>query len=264
MQAMPDKTPYRPPLVRVESAEEQYAYMLARFGDPAGWSVSSQQIAMTADGRDVERVDVALATGDALAVEFVGVREDDMVGVPRGTDSTGFLDVVMETAATFSRENPPHHPGTIVRFPVPSASYTQALAVPMPVLAVDSGHRGLFAPLRVVVIDFHTNEVRGVGEFPGFDPDDWPPPRLGDWPPATIAAMQRQQLQGTIMRFSAVWKRVLDAWFETEIVDPASLAAEIGEGLDLRARLDVPEMAPYYDRLNPIFARWLRQRQGAG
>ena len=264
MQLMPDRTPNRPPLVRVESAEEQYAYMLARFGDPAGWSVSSQRLGVTTGGRDVERVEVALATGDNLTLEFVGAREGEIFDESGGGDSTGFLDLVMETAATFSRENPPHHPGTIVRFPVPSASYTQALALPMPVLAVDGGQRGLFAPPRVVVIDFRSNEVRGVGEFPGFDPDDWPPPRLGDWPPATIAAMHRQQLQGTIMRFSALWKRVLDAWFETDVADSASLAAEIEEALDLRARLDVPEMAPYYDRLNPIFARWLRARISGG
>lgn len=254
-----DAVPMRS-LVRVESAEEQYAYMLTRFGDPAGWSVTSQQFDTSPDGREIERVGVALPTGDTITVEFVGVREEGVFGAPVEVDSTGFLDQLMEIAATYSRENPPHHPGTIVRFPVPSASYANALALPMPVLAVDAGHRGLFAPPRVVVIDHRTLEVRGVGEFPGFDPEDWPPPRLGDWPPQTIATMHRQQLQGTIMRFSALWKRVLDAWFETEAVNDESLAAEIAEALELRARLDVPELAPYYDRLNPIFTRWLQQR----
>jgi hypothetical protein len=253
------------PLVRVESAEEQYAYMVARFGDPATWSVASQQFDTLPDGREVERVDTALATGETVTVRFVAVREDSVFEDASRVDTTQFLDRVMESAATFSRDNPPHHPGTMVRFPVPSASYASAIALPLPVLAVDDGVPGLYAPPRVVVIDYGSLEVRGVGEFPGFDPDDWPPARLGDWPPPSIGAMHRQQLQGTIMRFSALWKRVLDAWFEQEQPDPAVLAGEIAEALKWRARLDLPAMDTWYDRLNPVFARWLtRQVAGSG
>jgi hypothetical protein len=59
------------------------------------------------------------------------------------------------------------------------------------------------------------------------------------------------------MRFSALWQRVLDAWFSKDIVRTAELAAEIQEALELRSRLDLPEMIAIYERLNPVFAKWL-------
>jgi hypothetical protein len=132
----------------------------------------------------------------------------------------------------------------------------------MPVLALDAGKRSLFAPPRVVVIDYATGDAKGVGEFPGFDPETWPPERLGDWPPAPLAAMHRLQLQGTVMRFSAVWNRILQAWFAKDVVDTPDLSADINEALQTRATLDLPAMIAYYDRLNPVFAKWLSRRAG--
>lgn len=252
-------------VIRVDSAEEQYAYMLARFGDPATWSVASQMFDVTADGREAERVDVSLRTGATARVTFVSAVENDSFDAPEvDEDGTTFLDRVMESASTFSEANPPHHPGTLARFPVPSAGYANALAVPMPVLALDGGKRGLFAPPRVVVIDYDTGEARGVGEYPGFDPGRWPPERLGDWPPPALANLHRLQLQGTIMRFSAVWNRILKAWFAKEIMDSPDLTAEVAEALETRRLLDLPGLLPYYDRLNPVFAKWLDRHSVAG
>jgi len=251
--------------VRVESAEEQYAYMLARFGDPAGWKVVSQIFDVSTAGRELERVEVSLAAGGAEQVTFVSARPDELFEVtPDEDDATGFLDRMMEAASAFSAENPPHHPGTLARFPVPSASYANALSLPMPVVAVDAGKRGLYAPPRVVVLEYGTGVARGVGEYPGFEPEHWPPERLGDWPPAPVAAMHRQQLQGTIMRFSAVWSRVLKAWFAKDIMNSPELTADVVEALALRARLDLPAMVPYYDRLNPVFAKWLSRHSVTG
>lgn len=253
-------------IVRVDSAEEQYAYMLARFGDPSRWSVISQMFEVTADGRETERVDVLLGSGTSARVTFVSAREDDSFDTPESNDDdgTGFLDRVMALASSFSEANPPHHPGTQARFPVPSAGYANALSVPMPVLALEGGRRGLYAPPRVVVIDYGTGEARGVGEFPGFDPERWPPDRLGDWPPPTLAGVHRLQLQGTIMRFSAVWNRVLHAWFAKEIMDSPDLTADVREAIESRAVLDLPAMIAHYDRLNPVFARWLERHSVAG
>lgn len=253
--------------VRVESAEEQYAYMLSRFGDPAGWQVVAQAFDVDDAGRDIERVDVRLAAGKVEIVRFRAVREDGIFA-PADEDqdeaSTVFLDAVMETAFQFSAANPPHHPGTLARFPVPSAGYANALAVAMPVIALDQGTRGLYSPPRVVVIDFATGVARGVGEFPGFDPESWPPPRLGDWPPPVLGALHRQQVQGSIMRFSALWKRILEAWFSKDLMESPELTADIQEALMLRERLDLPAMLPLYDRMNPVFARWLERHSVAG
>lgn len=248
-------------IVRVDSAEEQYAYMLARFGDPTGWSVASQMFELDENDREIERVEVQVAGGPLEVVRFRAVRDEGVFATDKieGDGDTGFLDAVMETAFQFSAANPPHHPGTLARFPVPSAGYANALALPMPVLAVDQGRRGLYAPPRVVVIDLATGNARGVGEFPGFDPDSWPPRRLGDWPPASMSELSQQQVQGSIMRFSAIWQRVLDAWFSKDIVRTPELAGEIQEALELRSRLDLPEMNAFYERLNPVFAKWLHR-----
>lgn len=250
--------------VRIDSAGEQYAYLLARFGDPALWSVVSQMFDETADGRDAERVEILLSSGASARVTFVSSVEDSFDSPVVDEDATGFLDRVMESASAFSEANPPHHPGTLARFPVPSAGYANALSVPMPVLALEGGKRGLYAPPRVVVIDHGTGDARGVGEFPGFDPERWPPRRLGDWPPRSLAGMHRLRLQGTIMRYSAVWNRILDAWFATEIMDSPELTADVLEALETRAILDLPGFIPYYDRLNPVFAKWLARHSVAG
>ncbi len=261
---MPDREGESRP-IRVDSADEQYAYMLARFGDPAKWSVQSQMFEVTVDGRESERVDLSLESGATASVTFVSSEEDDSFDSPNvDEDGTGFLDRVMESSFAFSEANPPHHPGTLARFPVPSAGYANALSVLMPVLALEGGKRGLYAPPRVVVIDYGTGDARGVGEFPGFDPERWPPERLGDWPPQTLAGMHRLQLQGTIMRFSAVWNRILRAWFAKEIMDSPDLTADVAEALESRVILDLPELLAYYDRLNPVFARWLARHSVTG
>lgn len=250
-----------PPEIRVDSAEEQYGYMIARFGDPAAWTVESQQLGVMPDGRDCERVVVRLATGDTVTVVFVPVGDEGLFATAASGGDSGRIEEIMETAISFSRENPPHHPGTVARFPVPSSTYEGAVAVPMAVLAQDQGRRGLYAPPRVVVVDFTSMQVRGVGEFPGFDPESWPPKRAGDWPPPGVAAASQAELQGVILRFGALWERVIDAWFQRRNGQDLVTPGEIAEAVDLRARLDVPGMLESYERLNPAFAAWLEQGQ---
>lgn len=243
-------------LVRVDSAQEQVAYMLSRFGDPARWSVLSQRIEVTPDARDVERVEVELTSGDRICVRFV-TGDDDPFDPTDTEDTTTFLDTIMEAATSFSTANPPHHPGTLARFPVPSTRHAEAVAVPMPVLAVNNGERGLYAPPRFVAVGFRTLEPIGVGEFPKFDPEDWPPARLGDWPPPRLGERHPLQLQGTIQRFSACWHRVIAAWFDRASGAPSDLEADIAESLTYHALLDPPGLLPYYELLNPDFAAWV-------
>jgi hypothetical protein len=260
---MAGERPGRPPgadLVRIDSAEEQYACLLTRFGEPERWAVVEQRLGTAPDGRATETVMVRTKGGDIRQVIFVTSDDDDLLtdgDATEADDATGFLARVMEAAATFSTANPPHHPGTIARFPVPSSQYGGAVAVPMAVLAVEGGRPGLYAPPRVVVIDLTTGEALGVGEFPGFDPARWPPPRLGDWPPAAIG---ERRLEGMVARLSACWKRILDAWFEPPKDPGPDVAGDIEDALAIRAELDLPAMLPYYERLSPAFDAWLRQR----
>ncbi len=242
--------------VFVDSAEEQYAWLLATVGKPGTWSVESQSYRVDDGDRELEVTRIRTLEGASLEVTFAPAHIDDAPFGPTlvEDDRTGRMDDLMEKATTFAAENPPHHPGSIARFPIPSASYANAVSIPLPVLAMDGGRRGLYAPPRVVALNWKTSEPIGVGEFPDFDPEKWPPPRLGDWPPVV---MDQEKLRGTIGRFSASWSRVLDAWFAKSEDVTSILLADAREALTLRQRLDLSTMLPYYDRLNPVFAKWL-------
>lgn len=248
--------------VWVDSATEQYAFLMATFGAPGTWSVASQAYADDPAGGEAEVVDVRTAGGETVRIRFLPASvPTDPFDDAGPEDRTELMDELMEKATGFSSTNPPHHPGTLARYPVPSPAYAHAVSIPMPVLALDDlGQRGLYAPPRVVAIDWQTGEPIGVGEFPGFDPESWPPPRLGEWPPTRLAAMPSEQLQGIIQRFSACWCRVLDAWFARDSGEPPSLADDIRDALMYREQLDLPAMLPYYEKLNPVFARWLAEK----
>lgn len=246
-----------PTVVYVDSSAEQEAWLIATYGPPERWELRAQTWTLARDGQRQELIEVALENGDQVQVAFREASEDESLE-GEGRDRTGEMDDLMEQALAFAAENPPHHPGSLPRFPVPSPSYKDAIAVPLAVLAVDDGgQRGLYAPPRQAAIRRSDATLVGVGEYPGFDPEHWPPPRLGPWPPPQLNGIPAVQLQAMIQRFSACWSRVLEAWF-AGVVDPTPvLRADVKEALHRRATLDLMEMHPYYERLNPVFAKWL-------
>ena len=115
----------------------------------------------------------------------------------------------------------------------------------------------MYSPPRQVVLSIADNALIGFGDFPGFDPEMWPPARVGDWPPASMTNVPEQQLQGVIQRFSCCWSRVLEAWFARSDGYSDVLRADIAEGLRYRSLLDVPGFEECYARINPGFQRWL-------
>jgi hypothetical protein len=246
-------------VVYVDSGEEQVAWLVARYGPQGTWSTRDQGLVTLEDGSIAERATLRTSRGD-IEVEFreaapqvISFTED----VP-STDRTGTLDRVMQRAAEFAAKNPPHHPGSLARFPVPVEHYGDAVGVPLPILAVDDlGRKGLYAPPRVVVIDWSTHEPVGVREFPGFDPENWPPKRLGDWPVPGAARLDPEQLEATIMRFGACWSRVIDGWFGNRNRVTEVLRADVMEALSWREVLDPLAMAEVYRALNPRFVDWL-------
>jgi hypothetical protein len=235
--------------VRVDSPEEAAAY-LAAYPSPAGpWRVASR---LRVDaGERVEEHATLTAGGGARAV----VRFDVTAFAGEGPSAEApALDDLLARAAAFARENGPRHPGELPRFPIPSARYAGRVEVPLAILAVDAGRRGLYAPARVVVVDPRDGEPDGAGEFPGFDPEAWPPPRLGEWPPAGVRALDPTRLRGTVARFGACWRRLLAAWSGDDYQQRADEAAEARA---LLGRLDPPGMVGVYRRLNPDFWGWL-------
>ena len=251
----------RHPIVYVESEAEQRAWLTATFGEAGQWTVLSETAHFDGAGRQHEVLDIALASGDRVRVPFADAAPEESIA--GGRDRTREMDDVMERASGYAEANPPHHPGSLPRFPVPSATYHGAVAIPMPVLAIDGGVRGLYAPPRQVIIRRDDLSLVGVGEYPGFDPEHWPPTRLGDWPPAQLRGMPAGQLQATIARFSACWSRVLDAWFAGVAVPAPVLVVDIKEALHRRTMLDLMSFLPFYDRLNPAFAEWLTRMVAA-
>lgn len=249
-------------LIYIDSPIEQEAWLIATFGPTDRWSVASQTWRINEAGHRHEVVEIALVSGEQVEVAFAEAEADDSL-TGGGHDRTGEMEEMMQRALEYSEANPPHHPGSLPRFPVPSASYPDTVAVPMAVLAVDdTGTRGLYAPPRQVGISIKNGNLVGAGEFPGFDPEHWPPARLGDWPPPQLSGIPQAQLQAMIARFSACWSRVLEAWF-AKVEEPGeALRDDVREGLHRRSMLDLMEMLPYYERLNPVFARWLNDMVG--
>lgn len=242
----------------VDSADEQLAFLLSMFGAQGTWQITEQRMA-TREGETVELAMLESSDGpeevefcDAHPISFTNTGEQDRTGV---------LDPLMERASRFAAENPPHHPGSLPRFPVPIEHYDRAVGVPLPILAVDDqGQRGLYAPPRLAVVSWNNAEPVGVREFDDFDPAKWPPRRLGDWPAASIARLSPEVLQASIQRFSACWSRVIDAWFSGATGrDRRGLGSDIEDALRLRAVLDVPAMNEVYRSMNPGFDRWLRE-----
>ena len=241
--------------VRVDTPDEAEAYLLA-YPPPAGrWQVSSR-LRVAAGERTEDHVGLRSAgDGDAMVRFDITSFANQHDPTPRTDEPSPALDGLMRRAVDFALSNGPHHPGSLARFPVPSLGYPGRVEVPLAILAVDQGRRGLYAPARVVVVRYPGGEPEGVGEFPGFDPDDWPPRRLGDWPPASVRDLDPVQLRAIVTRFSACWGRLLGAWLHGH--DYAQRADEAVEARDLLARLDTPAMAGVYERLNPAFWRWL-------
>lgn len=250
-------------IVRIDSAEEQYAYLTASFGEDSQWEVVAQALRTLDDGEVIEVATISLPSGDSIDVHFgaITVDDDSFDGSSddEGQVATGWLDRVMQAAVEFSEANPPHHPGTVARFPVPAAGYENALSVPMGLIAVDGSSGGLYAPPRIVALNRDSLGAIGVGEFPGFDPEFWPPERVSEWPLPALQGVSPVQLQGIIQRFSACWLRIIDAWFSGEVEPYRFLKDDIATALRHRSTLDATAMDPYYERMNPAFSKWLRQ-----
>jgi hypothetical protein len=141
-------------------------------------------------------------------------------------------------------------------YPVPSPAYAQTVAVPLPILAIDAGRRWLYAPPRIAVVRWPSAEAVGVGDAPGFDPENWPPARLGDWPPATVRDWEQQRLAGAVARFTSIWGRLLDVWFGSERYP--QLDDERLEALLLLGLLEPEGMLTFYAEISQPFWAWLR------
>ena len=241
--------------VRIDSVAEAYAYFTAWPPPDGAWEHVGQVLAPGPSGPE-DHLTVRAPDGQMAVVRFAIRSFFSHPGetlVAPGEQ----MSAAMRAAHELAKTEGPLHPGTLPQYPVPSESHTDAVAVPLPILAVDAGRRGLFAPPRIAVVRWPSAEPVGVGDAPGFAPERWPPARLGDWPPPAVRDWPPYRLAGTIERFSAVWARLLDAWFTGQ--EYAQIEDEKHEARLLLERL-VPQVMLEFDAaLSPRFWAWLTE-----
>lgn len=246
------------PTVRVDGVAETYAY-LAAWPAPAGpWQRAGQLLVPGGDGPE-DHLTVRAPDGTAAVLRFaIGSFYGDPEASRREPGDR--VTSAMRAGHDLARSEGPLHPGTIPQFPVPSETYPGAMAVPLPIVAQDAGARGLYAPPRIAVVRWPSGEPVGVGDGPGFDPERWPPPRLGDWPPTGTRGWDQVRLSGAIERFTALWSRLLDAWFGGEPYP--HLPDEQREAAILVSLLLPEAFRDLYAALNPRFSGWLEGNAG--
>ena len=257
---MPDAVapPFPPrdaPTVRVDGVAEEYAFLAAWPPAAGPWQRAGQML-VPGPGGPEDHVAVRGPDGTTAVVRFaIGSFYDNAGASP---DSPGDrVTKAMRAGHELAKAEGPLHPGSMPQYPVPSESYPGAVAVPLPILAVDAGQRGLYAPPRIAVVRWPSAEAVGVGDTPGFDPSRWPPPLLGAWPPPSVQGWEPQRLAGAIERFSAVWGRLLDAWFASE--GYAQNWDETSEARRLLGKLLPKPLLEFYASLAPDFWTWLHE-----
>ncbi len=230
--------------IRVDSEQELDAYL----GAWGSWQPTARR---QIDNGTVE-LEAESETGEIIRLMVRGrLTSADGPALRYDRPTTESLETLMSAAVALSAENPPHHPGTLARFPVPSERFPSRVEVPLALIALDDRTPGIYAPPRLAVLDWATAEPLGVGEFPGFSPDAWPPLRLGDWPPSAVRQLSPRVLAASIARLSACLIRLIDQSLSgTTDVEPS----DISDARALLRRLDPPEMSRYYRTLSPRFA----------
>jgi len=239
-------------MVRVDSLREAYAYVDAYPHGSGPWVIVSETRS-SRDGGGTMTLELSAPDADGMSVDFDISTFGATGGKQRfGVEPTTALDELMSGVAEYVAVNPPFHPGSLPRFPIPSLRYPGRVEVPIAILAAgDDGRPALFAPARLVVVSLTDGQPYGIGEYPGFDPDLWPPERLGDWPPPATTTLPRRQLAGMVARFNGVWLRLLEA--ATAKATYPNVLNEQGEARSLLVSLETPAMAGIYRSSNSSF-----------
>jgi hypothetical protein len=247
--------------IRVDSQAEELAYIAAWPHPRGAWAPAGWVFVPGIPGTQ-KHVTVRAPDQTVGIIRFLVGSYQDAV---RAADDLPArrVEAAMRAGHKLAKAEGPLHPGTMPQYPAPSPAHAGAVAVPLPILAIDAGQRWLYAPPRIAVVRWPTAEAVGVGDAPGFDPERWPPTRLGDWPPATVREWDQARLAGAIERFTAIWGRLVDVWFGGERY--LQLDDERLEALLLLALLLPEPMLAIYAEISPDFWAWLRGDQiGSG
>jgi hypothetical protein len=241
------------PAVRVDSVGEEYAYVVAWPAYNGAWERVSQILAPGAHGPE-DHLTLRSPDGVTAVVRFAIGSFFGRSAEPGATPGQRVM-AAMRAGHELARAEGPLHPGTTPLYPLPAPSHAGSVAVPLPIVGVDAGRRGLYAPPRIAVVRWPSAVAVGVGDAPGFDPRRWPPSFLGDWPPPTVLAWDTTRRAGVIERFTAIWGRLLDVRFGGE--DYPERVDEMREARHLLNWLVPPPMRDLLAELSPDFWRWV-------
>jgi hypothetical protein len=241
--------------VRADNVTEEYAYLAAWPSSEGPWERIAQTLTFGAQGPE-DVLTVRSPAGANTEVRFA-IGSFFGGGTQLATLPNERVAEAMRAGHELAKGEGPLHPGTMPQYPVPSPAHAGSVAIPLAILGVDQGQRGLYAPPRIAVVRWPDATPVGVGDAPGFDPRQWPPRRLGDWPPATTRDWDQQRLAGTIERFTALWGRVLDAWLAGNSYP--QLSDELGEARQLLALLVPGSLLEIYRVLSPNFWKSLQE-----
>jgi hypothetical protein len=255
-QPMPPRTL---PTIRADSVAEEYAYLGAWPAGSGPWQIGMQTLFVGPNGPE-DHLTLSAPGGESGMLRIA-------IGSFYGSESAGFakpgarVDDLIQAVRDWAAEHEPPHPGMLPRFPVPAPGYPGRVAVPFCLRAVDDFRvAGLYGPTRLVIARWPDAEITGANDAPGFDPDNWPPPRLGHWPPPGLDGITRDALSATVSRFAAVWSRLLDAYLLGQ--DYPHRHDEAMEARLLLARLEPPPMTAVYAAMSPAFWAWLTEDAG--
>lgn len=255
---MPDGEAFPPreiDSIRVDSQGEEMAY-IAAWPPPQGtWQVEGTAFIPGIPSTQ-KRLLLRAPDGAQIVIHFL-VGSYHEVTQRNADPAAARVERAMRAGLDLAKQEGPLHPGSLPQYPAPIPAYRDAVAVPLPILAIDARQRGLYSPPRFAVVRWPGGEPLGVGDVPGFDPDNWPPPRLSDWPPPSVRGWEPGRLAAAIERFTAIWGRLLDVWFGSK--DYPQLADEKREACLLLAFLLPAGMLELYADLSPAFWGWLRE-----
>ncbi|MFM9105836.1 MAG: hypothetical protein ACKOWF_03975 [Chloroflexota bacterium] len=245
--------------IRADSVAEEYAYLGAWPAASGPWRIAQQTLFLGPLGPE-DHLSVTAPGGETGMLRIA-------IGSFYGSETAGFarpgaaVDGILAAVKAWAEEHEPPDPRALPRFPVPAAGYPGRVAVPFAIRAAGDDRRAsLFGPTRVVIARWPDGEITGASDAPGFDPLQWPPPRLGPWPPPGLDGITRDALTASVGRFAAVWGRLIDAFISGE--DYHHRHDESVEARMLLGRLDPPPMTAVYAALNPAFWAWLTGSDG--
>src|SRR4051812_36508999 len=136
--------------IRVDSVTEEYAFLATWPSADGPWERVAQKLAFGAQGPE-DVLTLKSPAGAVIEVRFA-IASFFAAGEQTATLPNERVSAAMQAGHELAKVEGPLHPGTMPQYPVPSPAHAESVAIPLAILGVDRGQRGLYAPPRVAVV----------------------------------------------------------------------------------------------------------------